>query len=389
MTILASERWEEFADGLRGRQVAVVSHPAAVDRAYRTTLEKCLRTCGRERVAIWSAEHGYWGVYQDMETFADDWDPWWRLPNLSLYREGAGLEPPAEAGTGVDVVLFEMQDVGARYYTYFHTLARILDRFSGTGVEVWVLDRPNPLGGRIREGPLLEPAYRSFVGSHPVPVRHGLTACEFALLYARDRGLDVDLRPILMKSWRRKMLWPQLHRDWVPPSPNMPAFITALVYPGLCLLEATNVSEGRGTTRPFEWFGAPWIDPFRLCRRLNELRLPGVVFRPHVFRPQARKYAGEACGGAQVHVTDPERFQPFFTGVLILRTLMELHPDRFAWREEPYEFVRDIPAIDLLCGTDRVRKALETGGDLDDLRREWAEAAVAWTERAADVFQYP
>ncbi|MCS7313066.1 MAG: DUF1343 domain-containing protein, partial [Acidobacteria bacterium] len=237
------DRWEPL---IRGRRVAFLGHPAAVDRQGRMALDYLRAEAGWRLVALWGAEHGAWGIFQDMETVSDVPDPWVGRPVYSLYREGR-LRPPVDLLRDVDAVVFDMQDVGSRYYTFISTLAHVLDAVAGTDGRVVVLDRPNPLGGVTVEGPLVEPAYRSFVGIHAVPVRHGLTVGEFARLYVAERGLAVDLHVVPMRGWRRRMTWPDTGRRWVNPSPNMPQWTTALVYPGMCLLEGTNVSEGRGT----------------------------------------------------------------------------------------------------------------------------------------------
>lgn len=384
-----SDFWPEFMDQLRGRRVALVSHPAAVDAHRVMTVEKCLRTPGMASLVLWSVEHGYWGNYQDMEPVPEGMDAGTGLHVVSLYRSDGGVRPPSEALDSVDLVLFDMQDVGTRYYTFFHTLAGLLECLSGADAEIWVLDRPNPLGGKILEGPVLRPYLQSFVGSHPIPVRHGLTACEFATLFVHERGLSCSLRCIPMEGWNRNNLWPRLKRPWVPPSPNMPSFMTALVYPGMCLLEATNISEGRGTTCPFLWFGAPGIDPFRLTRSLNDLALPGVYFRPHVFRPQFQKHTGVDCGGAEIHVLDARKFRPFRTGLHVLQTLYTMYPDLFRWREDPYEFVSGIPALDLLCGDERVREAIDKGKPLAPLEREWNRECRQWWKKTQGFRIYP
>jgi len=354
------DRWEPL---IRGRRVALLSHPAAVDRHGRMALDYLRAEAGWRLVALWGAEHGFWGVFQDMETVGDGADPWVGRPVYSLYQAGrlgpSGGAPHASPLRDVDAVVFDMQDVGSRYYTFISTLAHVLEAVAGTDRRVVVLDRPNPLGGSAVEGPVLEPAYRSFVGVHPVPVRHGLTVGEFARLYVAERGLSVDLHVVPLRGWRRRMLWPDTGRRWVNPSPNMPQWTTALVYPGMCLLEGTNVSEGRGTTRPFEQFGAPWVHPIELAEALNALGLPGVRFQPTAFRPQFHKYAGQVCGGVFLHVTDVRRFRPFRTGVAVVATLRRMYPDAFRWRTEAYEFVADRLAFDLLCGTSAVRAAIE------------------------------
>jgi uncharacterized protein YbbC (DUF1343 family) len=226
------------------------------------------------------------------------------------------------------------------------------------------------------------------VGLHPLPIRHGMTVGELALLFRAERGLDLDLRVVKMRGWRRAMSYEATGLPWVLPSPNMPTPDTALVYPGLCLLEGTNISEGRGTTRPFEIFGAPFLDGYRLAERLGEAELPGVRFRPLTFRPTFHKFAGQVCGGAQVHVVDRAAFLPYLTGVEILRSLAALAGESFRWRTERYEFVSDRPAIDLLTGGDAVRRGIAAGATLPELRATWSEAEAAFAERRRACLLY-
>jgi len=387
------ERPDLWRPLIRGRRVALLSHPAAVDRQGRTALEYLRAEDDWRLVALWGAEHGFWGVFQDMETVGDGLDPWVGRPVYSLYQSGR-LRPPEAWLRDVDAVVFDMQDVGSRYYTFLSTLAYVLDAVAGTDRRVVVLDRPNPLGGVAVEGPLLEPTYRSFVGIHAVPVRHGLTAGEFARLYVAERGLPVDLHVVRLRGWRRRMTWPDTGRRWVNPSPNMPQWTTALVYPGMCLLEGTNVSEGRGTTRPFEQFGAPWVHPLELASALNDLGLPGVRFQPTAFRPQFHKYAGQVCGGVWIHVTDVRRFRPFRTGVTVVAMLRRMYPQAFRWRTEAYEFVTDRLAFDLLCGTSTVREAIEAppdlspGSPLERLLRKYDRQARRWQARIRPFWMY-
>jgi len=236
---------------------------------------------------------------------------------------------------------------------------------------VVVLDRPDPLGGIITEGPVLEMPYSSFVGQRPLPVRHGMTMAEIAAYLKIEFYPSLDLYIIPMKGWKRKMLFDETGLTWVLPSPNMPTLDTALVYPGMCLLEATNISEGRGTTRPFEIFGAPFIEAEILAEKLKSFKLPGVVFRPIYFQPTFQKHAGKLCGGAQIHVTDRDRFKPFKTGCAVIKAVHDLYPDSFKWKQPPYEYETEKMPIDILTGTDRFRKDIEDGKSLGKMEGWW------------------
>ncbi len=321
-------------------------------------------------------EHGYYGVEQDMVPAAPGRDPWTGARIVSLYGDSEGsLRPDPEVFEGVDLLVIDLQDVGARYYTYAASVVWAARAALAAGTEVWVLDRPNPLGGTVVEGNLPTPGYESFVGAFHLPVRHGLTLGELVRLelgrpepagaqapgqvgaQAAPGGLTVWR----MDGWSREMEWEATGRPWIAPSPNMPTAATARLYPGGCLIEATQISEGRGTTRPFHLIGAPGVDPPALARALGE-RLGhdgGLAAIPTYFRPQFQKHAGARCGGVELVVTDAARFRSYRAGVVLLAALAEVAPDAFAWRAEPYEFVHDRPAIDLLAGTDALRLALE------------------------------
>jgi uncharacterized protein YbbC (DUF1343 family) len=256
------------------------------------------------------------------------------------------------------------------------------------GVRVLVLDRPNPLGGDIVEGNVPDPAFASFVGLYPLPARPGLTIGEVARYLRRHHGLACALDVVDMRGWRRRMLWEETGLPWVPPSPNMPTLDTARVYPGGCLIEGTNLSEGRGTTRPFEWVGAPWLDAHAYAAALADERLPGVTFRPARFRPTFQKHAGRVCGGVQLHVTDRERFRPYLTGLAIVAVARRLAPRAFRWRKPPYEFERRRLPIDILLGTDTIRRALSRGATLHAIERSWQADLAAWKRRRVASLAY-
>jgi uncharacterized protein YbbC (DUF1343 family) len=279
---------------------------------------------------------------------------------------------------GLDALVIDLQDVGARYYTFVWTMTLAMKACAAAGVRVIVLDRPNPLGGVLTEGNWPDPRFSSFVGLYPLPVRHGLTIGELACYLNATHALGCELTVIPMRGWRRHMLWEDTKLTWVPPSPNMPTPDTARVYPGGCLIEGTNLSEGRGTTRPFEWIGAPFLDPHAYAEALTHLGLPGVCFRPARFRPTFHKWARRLCGGVQVHVTDVARFRPFLTGLGLIAAARAVAPRGFAWRPPPYEFERKRRPFDILCGTDAIRRAIEDGHSLALLAEQWRVPLRAW-----------
>jgi uncharacterized protein YbbC (DUF1343 family) len=283
--------------------------------------------------------------------------------------------------SGLDALVFDVQDVGARYYTYQATMLFCMEAAAREKLAFFVLDRPNPIGGLAVEGPGLRPGFGSFCGVHNIAVRHGLTVGELAGMYREERGLGLELSVIPCRGWRRGMHQRDTGLPWVFPSPNMPTPETAIVYPGMCLLEGTNLSEGRGTTRPFELFGAPWLDAGRLMETLVSERLPGVRFRPASFVPAWDKHAGVRCHGLEFFVVDREAFRPFRTGVACVAAARAQDPEKFQWRTEPYEFVEHVPAFDLLCGSARERNALERGREWRDLTAAWGREERAFAKR--------
>lgn len=322
---------------------------------------------------LFAPEHGLYGVDQDMIAISDQADPVSGLTIQSLYGDRADTLAPAAAGLdGLDNLVFDIQDIGSRYYTFIYTLANCMEACREAGVRVVVLDRPNPINGEQVEGNQVDPACRSFVGQYPLLNRHGMTVGELAGMFNDAFGIGCDLEVVSMQGWERAMWYDQTGLYWVPPSPNMPTVATATVYPGMCLIEGTLLSEGRGTTLPFEQIGAAYIDPHRLSARLEKENLPGVFCRPHFFKPMFHKGSGNVCGGVQLHVTDRARFKPLLASVAVIRAIHAEHPEQFAWRTEPYEFVSDRPAIDLLYGNPDLRKKLlPDGASLADIEQSW------------------
>lgn len=367
---------------LRGLRVGLVANPASVDARLRHAAD-LLSNAPRVRLgAIFGPEHGFAGDAPDLIGVADAVHPRHGCPVHSLYGETPdSLRPKPEHLRGIDALVIDLPDIGSRYYTFQATMLLCLEAAADEDLPVILLDRPNPLNGLAVEGPLIQPGYESFVGPHPVPTRHGMTLGELALLYATERQIRVALHAVPCEGWERHHMFEETFLPWVMPSPNMPTPETARVYPGQCLLEGTNLSEGRGTTRPFEICGAPWVVPHRLASRLEAEGLPGVRFRPVAFRPTYHKFAGLRCGGVQLHVTDPNTYRPVRTSLALLAALRAEDPDRFRWRTEVYEFVEDKPAIDLLFGGSRERLALQAGLSPAEIARPWSEEEAAFKAR--------
>ncbi len=368
---------------LKGKRLGLIANPTSVDVELRHSIDR-LRAAGFDLCALFGPEHGLRGDAQDMIAVAGETrDRRSGLPVYSLYGSSEqSLAPRAEELAGLDAVLFDIQDVGSRYYTYVWTLVLAMRACARAGVEVVVLDRPNPIGGELVEGGAIESGHTSFVGLLSLPNRHGLTAGEIARMALDRERIDLPLTVVEMVGWTRAMRYADTGLPWVLPSPNMPTEDTALVYPGMCLVEGSELSEGRGTTRPFEIAGAPFIDGDALAESMAEL--PGLRLRPLVFTPTFQKHAGRPCGGVQLHVTDRAAFRPYLTGVAFLRAVHALWPDDFAWRTRAYEFVDRVPAIDLLCGSPAVREGIDRGASLSELAATWARAEDAFrAERAA------
>ncbi len=340
-------------------------------------------------VRLFAPEHGLDGVVQDMEAVADEVDPITGVEVRSLYGTDSGtLAPRSEDLEDVAVLVVDLPDIGSRYYTFAATMDGTMAACASSGVEVMVLDRPNPIGGVEREGGLVQAGFESFVSQLPTPVRHGLTLGEIALLLHRERHPDLELTVVPCRGWRRSQWWDETGLPWVPPSPNMPVLETAAIYPGLCLVEATSLSEGRGTTRPFHWVGAPWLDAMKLVAALREQALPGVAFRAVRFQPVFQKHVGKVCNGVEIHVVDRLALRPLALGLELLRTIRGLDPESFAWRHEPYEFVSDVPAIDLLTGSPKARAAIEGGEDIELLLASWRQEVCQFEGTLEGVLLY-
>ena len=353
-----------------GQRVGVVSNPASIDHAFRHTADRLANDPDVELGALFGPQHGFRSDVQDnMIETPHAKDAQRRVPIYSLYSETR--EPTAEMLRDVDVLVIDLQDVGTRVYTYIYTMANCMRAAAKHGVRVVVCDRPNPVGGTAIEGATLRPEYTSFVGQFPIPLRHGLTIGELARLFNDEFGIGAALDVVPLDGWRRWMYFDETALPWVMPSPNLPTLDSTIVYPGAVLFEGTMLSEGRGTTRPFELVGAPWLDGDRLAQAMNARGLSGVHFRPAFFEPTFQKHARETCGGCQIHVLDRTRFEPVRAAVELIAECRAQNPSRFAWREPPYEYEHQKAPIDILFGSDRLRLTIDAGTAAETLVSEW------------------
>jgi uncharacterized protein YbbC (DUF1343 family) len=371
---LGSERLLGSA-ALDGRSVGIVCNPASVDHRFTHIVDAVARRRGVKLAAIFGPQHGFRSdVQENMIETGHAQDALRRVPVYSLYSETR--EPTAEMLRGLDVLVIDLQDVGTRIYTYIYTMAYCLIAAKKCGLRVILCDRPNPIGGAQVEGPMLAPGWESFVGMYPIPMRHGMTIGELARLFNDQFGIGADLEIIAMEGWRREMYHDEAEAPWVMPSPNMPTLDTAIVYPGTVLFEGTNVSEGRGTTRPFELTGAPWVVSEPFADALNRRGAAGVFFRPVVFEPTFHKHARQSCGGCQIHVIDRRCFAPAFVGVLLVEAFRAAGRDRFAWRDPPYEYEHEKLPFDILAGSADTREQLEAGVPSEEIARSWVPAVA-------------
>ncbi len=347
------------------KRFGLLCNQASVDGAFRHAADVLHTKFPGRLAALFSPQHGLWSTEQDnMIESGHGRHPRLQIPVHSLYSETR--RPTQAMLDGLDLLVVDLQDVGTRVYTYVWTLSYCLEACAQKGIPLLVLDRPNPLGGLAAEGPLLQLDHRSFVGRAAIPMRHGLTLGELARFCNDSMGLGADVHVAPMAGWRRTMLWPDTGRAWVPPSPNLPRFEGCLVYPGQVLLEGTNLSEGRGTTTPFEQCGAPFVDPWQLQALLSTRALDGVALRPVHYEPTFHKWRGQTCGGLFLHVTDAAKFAPYRTTLALLRAVRELWPQQFAWLEPPYEYETEKMPIDVLTGGSEVRAFVEG-------KRPWAQ----------------
>jgi uncharacterized protein YbbC (DUF1343 family) len=365
---------------LKGSRIGLLVHPASVNRRLEHAVNLFVKSKKLTLNALFGPQHGIYGETQDnMIEWEGFQDRHTKLPVFSLY--GRTRKPEPSMLEHIDVLVIDLQDVGARYYTFIWTMENCMKACEQMNKSVVILDRPNPIGGHKTEGPVLDMSFASFVGQRPLPIRHGMTVGEIGNYLQNEFHPSLDFHIIPMDRWKRNMWFDVTGLSWVLPSPNMSTLDTAIVYPGMCLLEGTNISEGRGTTRPFEIFGAPFIDPELLVRHLKGFNLNGIIFRPTYFQPTFQKHAGKVCGGAQIHVSQRERFKPFKTGVAIIKAVHDLYPEHFSWTQPPYEYETEKLPIDILVGTDRLRKKIEKGETLDKMEEWWQEQSIEFNNK--------
>ncbi|OYT73210.1 MAG: hypothetical protein CFK52_02805 [Chloracidobacterium sp. CP2_5A] len=375
-------------DLLRDRRVGLICSPASVDVIYRHAADLFAACPAFRLTALFGPQHGLRGETQDNMI---EWEGWARdsrlgIPVFSLY--GQTRQPTPEMLAEVDALVFDVPDVGTRVYTFIWTMALAMQAAKARDIPFVVLDRPNPIGGLDIEGAVLEREWASFVGMYPLPMRHAMTVGELARLFNETEGIGCELRVVPMEGWSRPQWFDATWLPWVMPSPNMPTLDTAAVYPGLVLLEGTTLSEGRGTTRPFEIFGAPFIDPYDLAAALDPLHLPGVHFRPMWFQPTFNKFAGQLCGGLQAHVQNRATFRSYRTAVEILKAVRRLYPREKLWRDPPYEYVFDRLPFDVIAGSSRLRAAIEADAAWEDIAAADEPALADFYRRRAAYLLY-
>ena len=375
---------------LKGKQIGLLCNQASITAYFSHVIDlffEAHKQAKLELNAIFGPQHGLWGHTQDnMIEWQGYHDEKTGVPIVSLY--GEHRKPTPEMLTGLNALVIDLQDVGSRYYTFIWTMALCMEACQDAGIAIIVLDRPNPIGGTQVEGSLLDEKYRSFVGWHSLPVRHGLTIGEIAQYFKNQFYPNLSLQVISMDGWKREMYFDNTRLPWGIPSPNMPVPETALVYPGMCLLEATNISEGRGTTRPFEIFGAPWIDGWKFSQHLHSLKLPGVHFRPLQFQPTFNKYQGEICEGCFIHVTDRNSHKPFLTGIAVILETFRLYSDKFEWKQPPYEYEFEKMPFDILVGNNWIRDMINNLSTLKEVEAGWEKEISSFIKKRSEYFLY-
>ncbi len=378
---------EEKIKLLSGARVGLICNPTTVDHRLRHAADLFAAHPDINLSALFGPQHGIRGETQDnmveWETFRDE-----RTGVMAYSLYGQVRQPTEAMLREVDVLVFDAQDVGTRVYTFVYTMALAMEAARAAGKRVVILDRPNPIGGLAIEGGLLEKGYESFVGMYPIPMRHGMTVGELARLFNQEFGIACDLEVVPMRGYRRELWFDETDAPWVIPSPNMPTLDTATVYPGTVFVEGTMISEGRGTTRPFEFIGAPYIDSYELAEHLNQIQLPGVYFRPHSFQPTFQKHAGKLCHGLQLHVLDRKAFKPVITGIALIKAIHDLYPHDFLWREPPYEYVYDRLPFDVLAGTAQLRAQIETGVSLTEIAASWEAGEKEFMQKRCQYLLY-
>jgi len=378
---------ESKLDLLDCARVGLIVNPTSINSRFEHAADLFRQRQRINLTALFGPQHGIRGETQDnMIEWQSFRDPRTGVPAYSLY--GEARKPTPEMLENVDVLVFDLQDVGTRVYTFVYTMALAMEAARENGKRFIVLDRPNPIGGVQLEGNLLESDFSSFVGMYPIPMRHGMTIGELALMFKKEFGTGCELEVVKMEGWKREMYFDQTGLPWVMPSPNIPTPDTTTVYPGSVMFEGTNVSEGRGTTRPFEIIGAPFIDPDVLTAWLNNDHLPGVTFRPLHFQPTFHKFAGESCGGIQLHVVDRDSFKPVITAVAIISAIRRLWPNNFQWKQPPYEYVFDKLSFDVINGSARLREQIESDIPVAEIEASWRDGLIDFAKLREEYLLY-
>jgi uncharacterized protein YbbC (DUF1343 family) len=378
---------EDVPQVMRGARVGLICNQSSVNHTFEHAADLLHGHSSFQLTALFGPQHGIRGDVQDnMIETAHSTDRKTGLPVHSLYSETR--EPTEKMLEDVDVLVFDMQDVGCRIYTFVYTLANCMRVAGQLGKTVVVCDRPNPINGIDISGNILEPEYASFVGLFPLPTRHGMTVGELAQMFKGEFGVECDLQIVPMRGWERQHWLDETDAPWVMPSPNMPTLDSATVFPGTVHFEGTQVSEGRGTTKPFELIGAPYIDPDVYAEKLTALALPGVIFRSCAFQPTFQKHAKVTCGGVQIHIVDRDRFDPVAAGIAMVKVAHDLYPDEFLWKVPPYEYVFDKNPFDVISGTNKIREAIEGGADLAGITDGWKAGLAEFKEKRAPYLLY-
>jgi len=353
----------------KGKKLGLLANPASVDNRFVHASRIINTLFPGQLKALFSPQHGFYAEKQDNMIESDhDMDTELNIPIFSLYSDTR--IPTGKMLAHIDVLLIDLQDVGTRVYTFMYTMSHCLEAAAQHGKKVFILDRPNPLGGIAVEGNILSESCRSFVGRFPLPMRHGLTMGELALFFNQEHNIHADVTVIPMQGWKREMFFKNTGLYWVAPSPNLPTPDSAVVYPGQVIFEGTNVSEGRGTTQPFEFLGAPFIDPSPILREISR-DISGAILRPICFEPTSGKWAGQGCQGFQIHVTDNLRFKPYRTSLLLLQQILKHHKDEFRWKEPPYEYEFHKSPMDLILGSENLKDRITHQENIDDMEKSW------------------
>jgi uncharacterized protein YbbC (DUF1343 family) len=363
---------ENIPSWVKGRRLGLLCNQASVDSSLRYSKDLIFSVLPGQLQCLFSPQHGLYAEKQDnMKESPDDFDPFLNIPILSLY--GEDREPSRRQLSKIDLLVVDLQDIGSRVYTFIWTLYLAMKASARAGIGVVILDRPNPLGGELIEGNLLAQECQSFVGLAPLPMRHGMTIGEIAWFFMEEQDLDLELHIVKMQGWRREMDFTATGLPWIWPSPNMPTFDTARVYPGQVIWEGTNVSEGRGTTKPFEIFGAPFFDTEALRKEVERWKMPGFILREQAFEPTFHKWSGRRCAGFQIHITHRLKYRPYITTLAFLAAVKRMHAKDLAWKGPPYEYEFTRLPADLIMGDKRVRRAIDAGADPMDIESIWAK----------------